>query len=51
MHPLLLFLFGFDSNLNIYLSLCRALIILPHLGKRTSNTAEELVYNNLYHEE
>ena len=44
------FYFWFGSNPKKYLSLCIVLFFL-HLGTHPSNTGEELVYYNLYHEE
>ena len=42
--------FGFGSNPKQYLSLCRALMFLPHLSTHPSNTGESLLYYHLYHE-
>ena len=42
---------GFGSNPQNNLSLCRALIFLLHLGTRPSKMGEELLYYYLYYEE
>ena len=43
------FLFGFNPQNN--LSLCRGLIFLLRIGTHPSNTVEQLLCYNLYHEE